>query len=104
MLVSTGPAAYLGSRSLSTIGIRSRVCHAPNRPSDTVGARRGLLSALIRHISSHDKMSRIVILFFFRAKAKKKHVVIRDLFVVNRDKKKITNRDFFLLYEWPTSN
>ena len=49
-------------------------------------------------------MSRIVILFFFRAKAKKKHVVIRDLFVVNRDKKKITNRDFFLLYEWPSSN
>ena len=29
VLVSRGPAASLGSRSLSTIGIRSRVCHAP---------------------------------------------------------------------------
>ena len=29
MLVSSGPAASLGSRSLSTIGVRSRVCHAP---------------------------------------------------------------------------
>ena len=30
VLVSSGPAASLGSRSLSTIiGIRSRVCHAP---------------------------------------------------------------------------
>ena len=26
---SPGPAASLGSRSLSTIGVRSRVCHAP---------------------------------------------------------------------------
>ena len=67
------------------------------RPSD----RCGLRSALIRHISSHDKTSRIVIIFF-REKMKKNHVVIRDLFVVNRDKKitihdqKITNSDFFL--------
>ena len=29
VLVSPGPAASLGSRSPSTIGIRSRVCHAP---------------------------------------------------------------------------
>ena len=29
VLVSPGPAASLGSRSLSTVGIRSRVCHAP---------------------------------------------------------------------------
>ena len=29
VLVSPGPAASLGSRSLSTIGVRSRVCHAP---------------------------------------------------------------------------
>ena len=29
VLVSPGPAASLRSRSLSTIGIRSRVCHAP---------------------------------------------------------------------------
>ena len=28
-LVSPSPAASLGSRSLSTIGVRSRVCHAP---------------------------------------------------------------------------
>ena len=52
------------------------------------------------YISSHDKMSRNVILFFV-GKCCKIHVVIRDLFVVNRDKKirihdkKITNRDFF---------
>ena len=29
VLVSPGPAASLGSRSLSTIGTQSRVCHAP---------------------------------------------------------------------------
>ena len=40
--------------------------------------RRGLRSALIRHISSHDKISRIVILFFV-GKSEKNHVVNRDL-------------------------
>ena len=36
VLVRPRPAASLGSRSLSTIGIRSRVCHAPIPASDTV--------------------------------------------------------------------
>ena len=52
----------------------------------------GLRSALIRRPSSHDEMSRIVIFFFFKGKAKKNDVVIRDLFVVNRDKKKHDSR------------
>ena len=38
MLVSPGPAASLGSRSLSTIGIRSESAMPLYRPSDTVGA------------------------------------------------------------------
>ena len=53
--------------------------------------RRGLRSALIRHISSHDKMSRIVMSLFL-GKARKNHVVIRHLFVVNRDKKNHDSR------------
>ena len=41
------------------------------RPSDTTVGVRGLRSALIRHISSHDKMSRINRdFFFFREKLK----------------------------------
>ena len=43
MLVSPGHAAPLGSRSLSTIGIRSRVCHAPNGLRIPL-VRRGLRS------------------------------------------------------------
>ena len=38
VLVSPGPAVSLGSRSLSTIGARSRVCHSLYQPSDSVGA------------------------------------------------------------------
>ena len=68
--------------------------------------RCGLRSALIRHILSHDKISRIVILFF-QGQAKKYHAVIRDLFVVNRDKKsqdfslQKRSRVFFLRYGRP---
>ena len=48
VLASPGPAASFGSRSLSTIGIRSRVCQMP----------------LTRHTSSYVKMSRILMGFF----------------------------------------
>ena len=44
--------------------------------------RCGLRSALIKHISSHDKMSRIVIFFFFTEKLQK--FMSRDLFVMNQ--------------------
>ena len=68
VLVSPGPAASLGSCSFSTIGIRSSL-PCPYTGVRIPLVRLGLRSALIRHISSHDKMSRIVILFF-EAKAK----------------------------------
>ena len=61
VLVSPGPATSLGSRSLSTIGIRRRLCHAP---IPAFGYRWcGVGSALMTHISSHDKMSRIEVLW-----------------------------------------
>ena len=43
--------------------------------------QRGLRSTLIRHVPSHDKVSRIVLTLFL-GKARSIHVVIRDLFVV----------------------
>ena len=63
--------------------------------------RHGLRSALIWHISSHDKMSRIVNLFF-EGKAKK----IMSWFVIFMSwitihGKKITNRDFFRSGPYP---
>jgi hypothetical protein len=50
------------------------------RPSDTVGrwVPRGLRSVLIRHILSHDTMSRIVTCFFFWKKLEK----LRSCFVI----------------------
>ena len=90
MLVSPGPEASLGS----PLALYNR--HTKQSlPCPYTGIRiplepRGLRSALIRHTWSHDEMSGIVILLFFTAKALKIDVVIRDLFVVNRD---IKNRD-----------
>ena len=49
--------------SLSTTGIGSSLS-CPYTGLRITLVRRGLRSALIRHISSHDKMSRIVILLF----------------------------------------
>ena len=54
MLVRPRPAVALGSRPLSTKGVRSRVCHPPCTGLQTVGAS-GLLTALIGRISRHDR-------------------------------------------------
>ena len=79
MLVSPGPAASLGSRSLSTIGIRSRVCHAPIPAFGYrwfgvgyVVLRSGIYRATTKCLESW--------LYFLEGKAKKNHVVIRDFF------------------------
>ena len=61
VLVSPGPAASLGSRSLSTTGVRSRVCHAPIPAFVYRWCGVGYIvpwSGI--YISSHDKMSRMI--------------------------------------------
>ena len=62
VLVSPGPAASLGLALYNRHTKQSLPC--PYTGFRIPLVRRGLRSALIRHISSHDKMSRIVILFF----------------------------------------
>ena len=90
VLVSPVPSGFFGK----SLAVRNQ--HTKQSlPCPYTGIRiplvpRGLRSALIRHTWSHDEMSGIVILLFFTAKALKIDVVIRDLFVVNRD---IKNRD-----------
>ena len=72
VLVSPGPAASLGSRSLSTYNRHSITKQSLTCPYTGFWiplVRRGLRSALIRHISSHDKMSRIVMILFFLGKS-----------------------------------
>ena len=71
------------------------------RPSDTVGAAWVTYSLDQAYIEPRQNVVNRDL--FFQGKVKKNHVVIRDIFVVNRDKqkktfhdKKITNRDFFL--------
>ena len=65
VLVTSRPAASLGSRSLSYIqSAYEAVCHAPMPAFGYSWCGMGLRSALIRHTSSHEKRSRIVILFF----------------------------------------
>ena len=71
------------------------------RPSDTVGAAWVTYSLDQAYIEPGQNVVNRDL--FFQGKVKKNHVVIRDIFVVNRDKqkktfhdKKITNRDFFL--------
>ena len=94
VFVSPGPAASLGSRPLSTIGIWSRVCHAPI-PAFAYrwcGVRyvvpwSGIYRATTKCLESW--------FFFQREKLKEKRVVNRDKKITIHGKK-ITNRDFFL--------
>ena len=93
MLISPGPGGFFGE-SLALYNRRTKQSlSCPYSGLRIPLVRRGLRSALIRHISSHDKMSRVVIIFFSE-KATKNHVVNRDKKITIRDK--ITNRFFFL--------
>ena len=85
MLVSPGPAASLGSRSLSTIGVRSRVCHAPIPAFGHRWCGVGYVVSCIRHISRprQNVSNRDFILFWEQLKEN----------VVHRDKKKSRQKD-----------
>ena len=89
------PLTARGAPITVAIGGRRIVWHAPTGLwlATVELVPRGLRSALIRRISSHDERSRIVIFFFLGDFfSKKKVVVIRDLFVVSRDKKNHDSR------------
>ena len=101
VLVSPRPEVSSGSRSLSTIGVQSSVCHAPIPAFRYRWVPRGLRGALITRISSHYKCHES---WFFLTR---KIGIMIAFFVLNRD---MNNHDpwqkdhepsFCLFVRWP---